>query len=469
MIHTFTRPGPALGLALVLLAAAVGCTGGGDTERRTPLKRLGLRDERTTEELKASVGWLDREAQDAGGHTISTEDRLAFAARAREAVRPPVPFPKRSILIISGGGSYGAYPAGVLVGWTTTGTRPQFDVVTGISTGALIAAFAFLGTTEDANLQEAYTTLRNSDVYKRNRILPGILSEALADTAPLQKLIANLTTEERIQRYACEHQKGRRFYVGTTDLDARRAVEWDMGAIASRGTPESRELFRKVILASAAIPGFFPPVRIEVTVDGKRYVERHIDGGTTSSMFFAPPWVPREQRDSLPTGWLYGSDMYILVAGKMYPDPAPVKPRTFAIASSAISTIVYDQTRSDLHKLFLLSAMTGMSYNVSVTPRDVVVPESSTEFDPAEMTRLFNEGVRWAQSGPPWRITPPGNEPGEGAKYRAGTVLTDTGLRRPIGAAPDSGLPFGLPPFAVPPGGAFPVPVLMPVPVVPEK
>ncbi len=454
MIHTFARPGPVLGLALVLLAAVIGCSGRGDGDRRGPLKRIGVRDERSEEELKASVGWLDTDAQEAGRSTFRPEDQLAFAERACAAVKPPVPFPKKSILVLSGGGSYGAYSAGVLVGWTATGTRPEFDVVTGISTGALIGAFAFLGSSEDAELQRSYTTMRNKDIYKRNRILPGILSEALADTKPLAKLIAEMATDERIRRYAVEHQKGRRFYVGTTDLDARRSIVWDMGGIAARDTPESRELFRKVLLASASIPGFFPPVRIEVTVDGQRYVERHIDGGTTSSMFFAPPWVPPGARDTLPPGWLHGSDVYVLVAGKMYPDPTPVKPRSLAIAANSISTIVYDQTRSDLHKLFLLSTMTGMNYNVAVTPKEVNVPESSTEFDPADMSKLFCAGREWARSGPPWRTTPPGGEPGEGAKYRSGTVLTDTGRRGPVGVAP-----------LVPPFGPMPVPI----PVVPEK
>ncbi|HEY1190324.1 MAG TPA: patatin-like phospholipase family protein, partial [Gemmata sp.] len=351
---------------------------------------------------------------------------------------------------------YGAYPAGVLVGWTATGTRPEFDVVTGISTGALLGAFAFLGPSEDCELQRCYTTLESKHIYRRNRLLPSLLSESLADSSPLAQVIAETANDARIARFAQEHQKGRRFYVGTTDLDARRAVVWDMGAIASRGTPESRELFRKVLLASASIPGFFPPVRIPMTVDGKRYVERHIDGGTTSSMFFAPPWVPPEARAHLPTGWLYGSELYILVAGKMYPDPTPVKPRTFAIASNAISTIVYDQTRSDLHKLFLRTAMTGMSYNVSVIPDEVESPLASTDFEPEEMARLFQAGVQWARSGLKWRTTPPGYEPNEGAKYRAGTVLTDIGRR-------GSGT-LG------PPMSPIPVPMVpLPVPAIPEK
>ncbi|QJW95960.1 patatin-like phospholipase family protein [Frigoriglobus tundricola] len=449
MVRTCLRPGPVVALGLVLVALVIGCASPGSIgERRAPLRHLMGREARSPEELRASIGWLDIEAQDAGRGTITSKDLIEFAEQARATRKPPVPFPRKSVLIVTGGGSYGAYPAGVLVGWTAAGTRPEFDVVTGISTGALLGAFAFLGASEDCELQRCYTTLRNEDIYRRNRFIPSLLSEAFADTAPLAKLIARTATDERIRRYALEHQKGRRFYVGTTDLDARRAVIWDMGAIAARDTPEDRDLFRKVLLASASIPGFFPPVRIPVTVDGKRHVERHIDGGTTSSMFFAPPWVPPEARAALPSGWLYGSDIYVLVAGKMYPDPAPVKPRAIAIASSAVSTVIYDQTRSDLHKVFLLSTVTGMNYNVAVIPRDLDSPLASTDFDPVEMTRLFNAGAEWARSGPKWRITPPGYESGEGVKFRAGTVLTDTGRGAPRGelGPPKWPLPATVPP-----------------------
>jgi hypothetical protein len=440
-------PGSVIALGLALIALVIGCTGPG--EQHHSIRRLIRRGERTTDELRASAGWLDVEADEAGRTLLRTEDVYAFAERSRAAVKPPVPFPRKTVLLVSGGGSYGAYPAGVLVGWTATGTRPEFDVVTGVSTGALIGAFAFLGPSEDCDLQRSYTTLRNENIYRLNRLLPALLSESFANTRPLARLIDELATDDRICRCAVEHQKGRRFYVGTTDLDARRSIVWDMGAIASRGTPESRELFRKVLLASASIPGFFPPVRISVTVDGRKYVERHIDGGTTSSMFFVPPWVPPGEREKLPPGWLYGSDMYVLVAGKMYPDPAPVKPRSIAIASSAISTIIFDQTRGDLHKMFLLSTMTGMNYNVSVIPRNVQSPLESTDFDPVEMKRLFSAGYEWAASGTRWRNTPPGFEAGEGAKFRTGTVLTDTGLGREQGIL---GPPFS--PIPVPPNVA---------------
>lgn len=422
-------------LALVVLAVLIGCAG-----RPAPLD--WMRGERTVQELKDSVYWIDPDAQEAGRSAVTAEDLLEFAARSRAAVKPAKPYPRKSVLIISGGGSYGAYPAGVLVGWTASGTRPQFDVVTGVSTGALIGAFAFLGPSEDCELQRSYTALRNEDIYQRYGLIRSLFSESVADTAPLARRIEELATEERIARFAAEHQKGRRFYVGTTDLDARRAVVWDMGALAARCTPESRQLFRKVLLASASIPGFFPPVRIAVTVDGRPYVERHIDGGVTSSMFFAPPWLPPGEREPPPRGWLHGSDMYMLVAGKLYPDPKPVRPRTIAIASNAVSTIVYDQTRSDLNKLFLLSAVTGMNYNLSAIPPDLDSPLESTTFSPGEMSRLFNAGYQWAAQGPRWRVTPPGYESGEGAKFRSGPVLTDVRFRQLPG---DLGAPIPVP------------------------
>jgi hypothetical protein len=419
--------------AAAFVAVLLGCAG----TRHAPRLRPG---ERSAQELKDSVYWIDPEAQEAGRSTVTSEDLLEFAARSRAAVTPAKPFPHKNVLVLSGGGSYGAYPAGVLVGWTASGTRPDFDVVTGVSTGSLIGAFAFLGPSEDCELQRAYTAMRNEDIYRRYRLVPSLFRESFADTEPLRRQIARLATEERVARFAAEHRKGRRFYVGTTDLDARRAIVWDMGAIAARGTPESVELFRKVLLASASIPGFFPPVRIRVAVDGRRYVERHIDGGTTSSMFFAPPKLPPGEREAPPRGWLHGSDLYMLVAGKLYPDPTPVRPRAVAIAGNAISTIVYDQTRSDLNKLFMITAVTGMNYNLSAIPAALDSPLESTNFDPAEMSRLFAAGYEWAAQGPKWRNTPPGYEPGEGAKFRSGPVLTDARGRavpdRPVDRAP---------------------------------
>jgi len=434
MVGKLIHPRPIIGLGLVFLATAIGCVGSGGSGRGP------VRGERSDEELRASSGWYDLEAQAAFQNTLRSGDLYAFAAQARAARKPALPVPKKTILVITGGGSYGAYPAGVLVGWSESGTRPEFDVVTGTSIGALIGALAFLGPKYDADLIKASTCVRNEDLYRMRHFPKSILSESLADSAPLAKLIAESITDDRVRAMAAEHRKGRRFYVGTSDLDTRRAVIWDVGAMAARDTPGDRELVRNVLLASASIPGFFPPVRIPVVVDGVRHIERHVDGVTSSSMFFAPPWVPPEQWENLPAGWLYGSDLYILVAGKLYADPALVKSRTVAIASQAVSTILYDQTRSDLHRLFLLSILTGMNFNVASIPADMKAPTSSTEFHPEEMGPLFETGREWAKNDRKWRETPPGYERGEGAKYRSGTTLVDTGRRAPVGPPGSEGV-----------------------------
>lgn len=412
---------------LVLLLVALGCAGNGAD------RRFGPNYERRSEsQLRAAVGWLDVEAQAEIRETVKPDELLQLAEQTRAARKPQVLPPRKTILVLTGGGSYGAYPAGVLYGWTQAGTRPTFDVVTGVSTGALIACFAFLGPAFDEDLRRNYTNLCNDDVYRLRHFPALLLSESLADNTPLAQLIEREITDDHIRLVAAEFAKGRRLYIGTSDLDTRRAVVWDMGAIAARG---DAKLFRAVVLASAAIPGFFPPVRIPVTVDGVRHIERHIDGGTSSSMFFVPPWVPPDQRATLPSGWLYDSDLYILVAGKLYADPVPVKPRALAIAQNAVSTMVYDQTRNALHKLFLLTILTGMNYHLSSIPMDFDSPASSTEFDPEQMSRMFQAGAEWARSHQKWRDTPPGYELGEGARYRSGTVLTGSGQSAPTGCA----------------------------------
>lgn len=387
---------------------------------------------RSPEELQASEGWEDLEAQSHFRAMLRPDELLENAARARAANTPAMPFPPKKILVLSGGGIYGAYPAGVLAGWTESGTRPEFDVVTGVSTGAFISVFAFLGPGLDEEMRRHYTSLRSADVFRRRRPLASLLSESFADSAPLARLIEQTVTDQRIAEVAAEHRKGRRLYIATSDLDTRRSVVWDIGALADRGTPADRDLIRKVILASGSVPGFFPPVRIPVNVDGAAYVERHVDGSTTSSMFFAPPYIAPEARAALPPNWLHGSDVYVLVAGKLYADPAPVKSRTLRIAVNAVSTLLYVQTRGDLQKLYLLTVLTGMNYYLTSIPADIPLAEDSTEIVPAEMTRMFEAGREWGRSVRSWRTSPPGYLAGEEPHYRAGIVLTDTARLVPI-------------------------------------
>ena len=328
-----------------------------------------------------------------------------------------------NVLVLSAGGAYGAYPAGVLAGWTEAGTRPRFDVVTGVSTGALVATLAFLGPERDPDLKRFYTQVSDRDVFARRPQLSALLSDALADSRPLERLIEQAVDADLLRQAAVEHRKGRRLYVGTTHLDARRLVVWDMGEIASRGRAEDLALFRKVLLASASLPGLLPPVAIPVEVDGKKYEEMHVDGGVTSSLFFRPPHVPRDEVARLGDKPLAGSNVYVIVAGKLFADAEPVQPRFLSIVGSSVSALLHAQTRGDLYEVYALALGTGMNYKLTAVPEGARCPTSSTTFDPVAMNRLYEVGRRQAGCPDLWRSTPPGTRPGEQVPVRGGVHL----------------------------------------------
>ncbi|HET6579973.1 MAG TPA: patatin-like phospholipase family protein [Gemmatimonadales bacterium] len=370
--------------------------------------------------------------------------------------KEPTDKERKNILVLSGGGSLGAYSAGLLVGWSASGTRPTFDVVTGVSTGALIAPFAFLGSDFDPILRHEYTTITNDDLFTRRPPVRSLFAESFADNAPLRRRIEGLVTYERMRRVAAEHAKGRRLYLGTTNLDTKRLVVWDMGAIATRGTPEARQLIVEVMLASSAAPGFFPPSRFNVTIDGVPYEELHVDGGVTRSMFFRPPYIPPSQLEAPTRFALYRSNLFVLVAGKIYADPAGVRPRALRIALAALSSLLYANTRGDLAQLYSYSVLTGMNYFISAIPPRYETGDDAFKFDPAAMTRLFNlgydlgrqgvvrrvptkslagkTGVRVIREnkakgesvilGPGWQDYPPGLKPGEELRARSSLTLT---------------------------------------------
>lgn len=197
----------------------------------------------------------------------------------------------QNFLAVSGGGGDGVYGAGLLAGWSAARTRPVFDIVIGVSTGALIAPFAFLGSAYDRPLFEIYTKYGTKDILKAD-VLAGLLGgSALANAAPFEKLITTYITPALLQVIVRQHNSGRRLFVGTTNIDAQRPVIWDMGAIAASGRPEALRLFRSILQASASVPGAFPPVRFKVQADGKTYDEMHVDGGVTEQVFFLPSQI----------------------------------------------------------------------------------------------------------------------------------------------------------------------------------
>ena len=313
--------------------------------------------------------------------------------------------PQISFLAVSGGGSDGAFGAGLLVGWTARGNRPEFDIVTGISTGALTAPFAFLGPRYDSALKQVYTTYSTDQLVTKQPIRGLLGGEGLASNAPLAQVIASYVDEDFLKQVAHEHARGRRLLIGTTNLDAQRPVIWDMGKIASSGDPRALELFRNVLLASAAIPGVFPPVYIDVKVEGQVREEMHVDGGTTNQVFLLPTQIRSGAMDAK-----LGIDpvrhLYIIRNGRVAPEFKAVKASTLAIAGRSISTLIKTQGIGDLYQMYEFAQENHVDYNVTYIPGNF--PDTSTEaFDPKYMSQLFDLGFKLGKSGTEWKKTPP--------------------------------------------------------------
>jgi len=343
--------------------------------------------------------------------------------------------PVVNLLAISGGGADGAFGAGLLNGWTASGKRPEFEVVTGVSTGALTAPFAFLGPRYDPALKEVFTTSTTADIAIAQPVRGLIGGDALSSNAPLARVIASHVTPEFLAEVAAEHRKGRRLLIGTTNLDAQRPVIWDMGQIAMLGTPEALDLFRKVLLASAAIPAVFPPGFVQVSANGATYDEMHVDGGTTREVFLLPTQFTAKTVDAA-TGVHPIRRVYIIRNGRVAPEWKSVKPRTLSIAGRAVSTLIKNQGIGDLYELFVFAKKNGADYNLAVIPGDFA-DTSTSAFDPKYMTSLFNLGFKMAQTGYPWKKVPP-RLPSPIDTGRAETAEPPVTVRRGAGQTSDA-------------------------------
>ncbi|MBR0652815.1 patatin family protein [Roseomonas terrae] len=303
----------------------------------------------------------------------------------------------RNFLALSGGGDNGAFGAGLLVGWTASGRRPTFDVVTGISAGALIAPFAFLGPAYDPQLREVFTEVAPHDVLQMRSMLRAVLfGEALADTSPLYRLIERHVNPAMMAAIAAEYARGRLLLIGTTNLDLGRPVLWNIGAIAASGHPDALELFRRILLASASIPGAFPPVLVDVDVAGRAYQEMHVDGGAALQMFLYPPTLElREQARGRParerTAWIVRN-------GRLDTEWATTNRSILNIASRSASTLLHYSAINDITRIFLTTRRDGVNFRLAYIGPEFDAPRSEP-FETAYMRALFDYGYRAGQEG----------------------------------------------------------------------
>jgi hypothetical protein len=351
-------------------------------------------------EVRYRVG-IDTDALQREGIDSVRREQALLASAGHRGRLPPAIF-----LAVSGGGDNGAFGAGLLNGWTEAGDRPEFKLVTGVSTGALIAPFAFLGPAYDEQLKHFYTSIGPEDIAKQRSLLAAVTSDALADNAPLWQLVSSEVNQSLLDAIAREYDKGRLLFVATVDLDARQTVLWNLTKIAASKDPKALDLFRSLMIASAAIPGAFPPVMIDVEVNGRPYQEMHVDGGTMSQVFVYPPSLDLEAL-SRKLGTQRERRAYIIRNARLDPEWAQVDRRTMSIAGRAISSLIHTQGIGDLYRIYLTSQRDGVDFNLAYVPASFNAPRRE-EFDTEFMRALFKTGYDMAAKGYPWEKVPPG-------------------------------------------------------------
>jgi predicted acylesterase/phospholipase RssA len=315
--------------------------------------------------------------------------------------------PEVQLLAVSGGGENGAFGAGVLCGWSDHGDRPVFELVTGVSTGALTAPFAYLGSNYDPQLRSVYTELNASRVLEKRALTAALFDDAMADNSPLFKTISIYLDDAMLAALGKSYEDGRLLLIGTSDLDAQQPVIWNIGAIAKSGHPRALDTIRRILLASAAIPGAFPPTMFDVTLDGVAYQELHVDGGAFAQAFLYPAGVTRQRRATMAGGKRVApARAFVIRNGRLDPDWAVTERSTLGIAGRAISAMIAASGINDVMRMYSGTQRDGIDFNLAYIGSDFTqkLPEP---FDQGYMRALFDYGYQRARRGYEWAKQPP--------------------------------------------------------------
>lgn len=337
----------------------------------------------------------------------------------------------RTYLALSGGGADGAYGAGVLNGWTEAGTRPSFSIVSGVSTGALIAPFAFLGPGHDATLRDLYTSGVAESLLDAPSPFNAIFGAGLFGNTRLRELVAKYIDADFVAAVAAEFARGRRLLIVTTNLDSQRTAIWEMGRIASLRTPEALNLFRDVVAASASLPVVFPPMLVTAEANGRQFQEMHVDGGVTAPVLTLPEaFLLRDARLAKAGDKAGDLQLYILINNKVEPEFQLVANSTIEIAARSSSTIVKTQTRSILYSTWDFARRNKFGFNLTYIEGRIAAATSSG-FDTAYMRGLFQYGYDRARSGQAWSKSPPSGDLNPTGGLRTSAARQTVGLSGP--------------------------------------
>jgi Patatin-like phospholipase len=392
-----------IGLAVSGLSLASGCS---TLERGAPMPPA-VADQVTVLGIQNGRFWPDTQGEALLREGVQALERERAAARitGSSSGGSTVNLSPANFLAVSGGGDDGAFGAGLICGWSDSGKMPPSKLVTGVSTGSMIAPFAFLGGAYIGRLRTLYTTIKPEDISEDAGLFGALFGEALADTEPLARLISRYVDQQMLADIAREYARGRLLLIGTTSLDEQRPVIWNLGAIAGSGHPGALELTRKVLLASAAIPGAFPPVMIEVDAAGRRYQEMNVDGGAVVQTFLYPPDTGLRV-DLRSAEHARQRHAYIVRNGRLDPDWAKVDRRFLKIVGRAISTMIHYSGYNDIIRIYATTKRDGVDYNLAYIEPDF--PDMKhEEFDPAYLRALFDYGYAKGRQGSAWHKAPP--------------------------------------------------------------
>lgn len=386
-------------LAGAALSAVTGCA----ALPREPAVPPDDEAEVTVLGLKDIRYWGDEDSPQIITEGKDAYDRELAAWRRAGNDGPP---PSANYLAVSGGGEDGAFGAGLLTGWSETGQRPQFKLVTGISTGALTAPFAFLGPQYDPQLREVYTGISPSDVLEQRSVLALLTGDALASNTPLRRTIQRFLTPAMLNDVATAYQQGRLLLIGTTNLDEGRPVIWNVTKIAASGHPKAPTLIEQILIASAAIPGAFPPEMIDVEAGDRSYQEMHVDGGASAQVFVYPPSL---QVNAVAKGHGISRErhLYVIRNARLDPRWEEIKRRTLTILGRAISSLIQTQGVGDLYRIYIAAVRDEIDFNLASIPETFKV-KLEEPFDPHYMRALFEVGYQLGRNGYPWAKVPPG-------------------------------------------------------------
>lgn len=299
------------------------------------------------------------------------------------------------VLVLSGGGANGAWGAGFLSGWAASGNRPKFDLVTGVSTGGLLATGAFLG--NDDMLKQAFTKTTDSDVKGSRFFLFIPFSDSVYTSGPLKKLIDNCITNALIDQVAEEGAKQRRLYVASSDLDTGKLHIWNLTEIAKQ---KQYDFYRKVLLASASAPMIFPPVDIEGVLNG--------DGGVKANLFFRNKLLPSIARshEKARHGWtatrpaqtaaILQPTIYVVVNGTLSPTYQPVQNCLIPLAERAVNCLMDSNNMGCLYETKYWARESGYRVRLCFIP-DEVTPCESFTFDEAKMNVLYQAAAGYGK------------------------------------------------------------------------